>query len=139
MAAQDILSILVSEKHLTQEAANAISTESLSSGEQVETIIRKKHAVTEEDFARAHAMSLGIEFVSLAGRALSPDLINYIPEAVARRYTLIPFEFNEKKNELSVAMVDPLDSQVIEFLEKKSAGHGHFQHISFGFITDFKA
>lgn len=120
MAAQDILSILVSEKHLTQEAANAISTESLSSGEQIETIIRKKHAVTDEDFARARAMSLGIEFVSLAGRALSPDLVNYIPEAVARRYTLIPFEFNEKNNELSVAMMDPLDSQVIDFLEKKS-------------------
>lgn len=120
MAAQDILSILVSEKHLTQEAADALSAESLSSGVPIDLLIQKKRAVTEEDFAKARAQSLGIEFVSLAGRALSPDLVNYVPEAVARRYTVIPFEFNEKNNELSVAMMDPLDSQVIEFLEKKS-------------------
>jgi type IV pilus assembly protein PilB len=59
----------------------------------------------------------------LVGRAISPDAVGYIPEPVVQRYTLLPFQFDSATNELSVAMIDPLDFQVIEFLEKKSGKH----------------
>ncbi len=119
-AAQDLLSILVAEKKISQEQATGISTESLTSGITVEDIIRKKRLVTEIDLAQSKAQSLGIPFITLAGRSTAPDVLSYIPEAVARRYTLIPFQFDSEKNELSVAMLEPLDFQVIEFLERKS-------------------
>lgn len=119
-SAQDLLSALVAQKRLSQESADAINTESLSSGESIESILIRKRMVNDEDMARARAQAMGIAFVTLAGKAISADAINYIPEAVARRYTLVPFKFDEKKAELSVAMLDPLDFQVIEFLEKKS-------------------
>lgn len=119
--AQDVLSYLVQERKLSQETADSVRTESLNTGEQIETILSKKRLVGEEDFARARASSLGIAFMTLAGKAITPDVVNYIPEPVARRYTLVPFELEPgEKGALSVAMVDPLDFQVIEFLEKKS-------------------
>ena len=46
------------------------------------------------------------------------DVLNLIPEPVAKRYKLIPFD--KKGNLLQVAMADPLDLQVIQFIEKKS-------------------
>ena len=39
---------------------------------------------------------------------------------MAERYLLIPFEYSRIKNELSVAMSNPLDLEIIEFIEKKS-------------------
>lgn len=117
---KDILSLLVSEGKMTQEIATKISTESLATGERIEDLLVKRRVVTEMDIAKARAKSLGIPFVSLTGRAISPDVITHIPEPVARRYILVPFQYAEDKKELSVAMVDPLDFQVIEFLEKKS-------------------
>ncbi|OGG28109.1 hypothetical protein A3A64_01340 [Candidatus Gottesmanbacteria bacterium RIFCSPLOWO2_01_FULL_48_11] len=119
-SAQDLLTALVADKRLTQEQADAVNTESLSSGEHIEAILTRKRMVTEEDLARARALAMGIPFMTLAGKAISANAINYIPEAVSRRYTLVPFSYDEKKGELSVAMLDPLDFQVIEFLEKKS-------------------
>lgn len=121
--AQDILSALVAEKRLTRQQADAVNTEALGSGEAVEALLLRKRVVSEEDLARARASAMGIPFVTLAGKAISTNAVNFIPEPVARRYTLVPFQFDEGKNELSVAMLDPLDFQVIEFLEKKSGKH----------------
>lgn len=117
---QQLLAILVAENKLSDDQAQAVSTESLNTGLSVEDLLQRKRLVSERDFIQARAKSLGIPFVTLAGKAVSPDAINYIPEPVARRYGLIPFQFDAKGNELSIAMIDPLDFQVIEFLEKKS-------------------
>ncbi|OGG11016.1 hypothetical protein A2Z00_03700 [Candidatus Gottesmanbacteria bacterium RBG_13_45_10] len=119
-SAQDIIANLVADHRISQDDANKVTTESLGTGEKIESILLRKRLVSEVDLAKARAKSLGIPFVTLSGRAIGSDIINYVPEPVVRRYTLLPFEFNAQANELSVAMVDPLDFQVLEFLEKKS-------------------
>ena len=94
--AQEILAILVADKHISQSQADEVSTQSLSSGVAVEDIIRKKHLIPEIDYVKAKAKSLGIPFITLAGRAIAPEVANFIPEPVVRRYTLIPFEINNE-------------------------------------------
>lgn len=118
--AQTILSVLVTDARVSKAQADALTTESLTSGKPVEELLISRRLVTPLDLAQAKATSLNIPFVTLAGRAISPAIVNYISEPVARRYTLLPFAFDGAANELSVAMEDPLDFQVIEFIEKKS-------------------
>lgn len=121
MPAQDIVSILVEQKKLPEEQAERLRVEALNSNSSLDTVLKQKHLVSEEDYTKARAESLGIPFQALSGRAISPDVINFIPEPVARRYTLVPFQLDiDHGGILSVVMLDPLDSQVIEFLEKKS-------------------
>lgn len=122
MTAQDknITSILISQGKLSQELADRINTEALSTGVRIEDLLLKRKLITDTDYVRARAEVLNIPFVTLSQKAISPDVIAYIPEPVARRYTLVPFSYNESQAEVSVAMLDPLDFQVIEFLEKKS-------------------
>lgn len=118
--AQELLQTLVQQKHLTKDQADAVLLDSMNLGETVEAILIKKRLVTEDILLRARAEGLGIPFVELTSKAFSPELINYISEAVARKYILLPFEYNEKSNQLSVAMANPLDAQIIDFLEKKT-------------------
>ncbi|KKU83849.1 MAG: type II secretion system protein E [Microgenomates group bacterium GW2011_GWA2_47_8] len=119
-SAQELLSILVSDGQLNQEQSDAVRLESLNTGTPVEDILARKRIVSDLAITQARAKVLGIPFVALEGKAISPDVVNFIPEAVARRYTLLPFFYDGKTDTLSVAMLDPLDFQVIEFLEKKS-------------------
>ncbi len=119
-SAQTLADILVADKVITADAASQIKVESLNTGAAIEEILLKKKIVTPPQVSAAKAKLLGVPLVTLTGKGISPDILGFIPEPVARRYTLIPFDFDRKNNNLMVAMADPLDLQVIEFVEKKS-------------------
>lgn len=120
MPAQDLIEILVKKKAISQEEADKVKLESLNTGKNPLEILQQKKLASEEAILEARAQVLAVPYVSLASRGISPEVLSFIPEAVARRYNLIPLELSGKKNSLLVAMSDPLDLQVIEFLEKKS-------------------
>ncbi len=112
--------ILFEEGKLTADKLSLVKLEAVNSGRPVEDIIAEHNFVSNDDLAAARAKVLGIPFVSLRSKPIPADTLVLIPEPVARRYILIPFEYDKSTNTLSVAMYDPLDLQVIEFIEKKS-------------------
>lgn len=118
--AREIISLLVKNNKISQKDAEECLTDSLNSDRPVYEILEKKRLVSLKDYVQARSESFGIPFMSLVDKAIATDVANFIPEPVARRYVLVPFKFDSKENVLSVAMVDPLDVQIIEFLEKKS-------------------
>jgi type IV pilus assembly protein PilB len=118
--ARTLADVLVSDKIITPEVAESIKIESLNTGAPIEEILLRKKLATPETVAQANSKLMGVPFVRLTGQGISPDILNFIPEPVARRYTLVPFDFDRKKDTLLVAMADPMDLQVIEFIEKKS-------------------
>ncbi|HLD24998.1 MAG TPA: GspE/PulE family protein [Patescibacteria group bacterium] len=135
--AQDTIASLVAAHKLSAEEAENIRTEAIRSGIAAEALLQSKRYVSQEDFVRAKADSLGFPFINLSGRAIAPDVVNFIPEPVARRYNLVPFQIEPSEHgALSVAMVDPLDFQVVEFLERKS---GRPIKPFMGLVDDIKA
>ncbi len=115
---QTIEDILLKQGLLSQEQLSAIKLESINSGLPPERIILNHNFVAPDKIAQARATLIGIPFMRLEGKAVSSEILNLVPEVVARRYKLIPFE--KADNILSVAMADPLDLQVVEFIEKKA-------------------
>lgn len=115
---QTIEDILFQKGLLRPDQVSAIKLESINSGQTTEKIIKEHNFVSSEAIAEARAALLGVPFVKLENKAISTEVLNLIPEPVAKHYQLIPFE--RKLDRLMVAMVDPLDLQVIQFIEKKS-------------------
>jgi type IV pilus assembly protein PilB len=115
---QSIEEILQQQGLLRPEQVSAIKLESINSGRSPEKIIIEHNFVPMEKIAQARAQLMGVPFISIENKAISAEVLNFIPEPVARRYKLIPFE--KEGSVLSVAMADPLDLQVIEFIERKS-------------------
>lgn len=110
--------ILFKQGFLTSDQVSAVKLESINSGQPVEKILLKRKIVPVDKITQAKAQILNIPYVKLEGKAISADILNLVPEAAARRYTIIPFE--KKGEELWVAMADPLDIQVAQFIEKKA-------------------
>lgn len=120
IAVQKLLSALVELKSLEPTTAEQIRVELVQSGQPIDEYLLKKRLVSETQLAQGKAKALGVPFITLTGRGVSPEAVNFIPEAVSRRYTLFPFDYDVGSNTLSVAMVDPYDLTVIEFLEQKT-------------------
>ncbi|MBI5875079.1 MAG: Flp pilus assembly complex ATPase component TadA, partial [Deltaproteobacteria bacterium] len=74
--------------------------------------------VTEEGIAQALAHQFNIPYASLSGVIIEPQVIKLIPEALARRYKVIPFA--KEGNTIKVAMFDPLDVFATDDLKKVS-------------------
>ena len=119
-SAQSLVSILVEEKVIDSKLASQIKLEAINKGIDEEEILIQKYKISQEKILQAKGKVLGIPYINLSQTGISPEVLNLIPEPVARRYTLIPFDLEQKTDSLKVAMADPLDFQVIEFIEKKA-------------------
>jgi len=116
--AKGIAEFLFDKGLLTPDQLSMVKLESSNTGKPVERVILEHNMVDEMAVGQARAEFLGLPFISLEGQTIPADVLSTIPEQVARRYTLIPFE--RKGEILSVVMIDPLDQQVLEFIEQKS-------------------
>ncbi|MDO8619054.1 MAG: ATPase, T2SS/T4P/T4SS family [Candidatus Daviesbacteria bacterium] len=110
--------ILLKEGLLTQDQVASLKLESINSGQNTESLILRHNLVPADKIMAAKAQMLNVPFVKLESRGISAEVLNLIPEPVARRYTVIPFD--KTNGQLDVAMANPLDLQVIQFLEDKS-------------------
>jgi type IV pilus assembly protein PilB len=110
--------ILYEEGKLTPDQLSAVKFEHINTGRTAEEVIAERGYVSPQNLTAARGKLLNIPYVNLGGRQIKTELLDLVPEAAARKYVLIPFE--QEGNVLKVAMKDPLDLQVIEFIEKGS-------------------
>ncbi len=110
--------ILFKQGLLSSDQLSAIKLESINSGQPPEKIIIQHNIVPADKVTQAKAQLLNVPYIKLEGKAISTDVLNLIPEPAARRYQIIPFDRHGE--ELWVAMSDPLDIQIIQFIEKRS-------------------
>jgi len=118
--AQKVLSYLIEQGVLTKEAAEEIRQTAINSNSPIIDILKKQRLVDEEKILQAKANALNVPFISLISMGISPEILSLVPEPVARKNKVIPFDFDKRTQKLSVAMIDPLNLPLIEFLEQKS-------------------
>jgi len=115
-----IADILVEQGKITAEAAKKLKVEYLNSGKPQEQLIREQNIVSSENLTAAKAVYLNIPYIILSEAPSSPEALNLITKNLVENYMAIPINFDKKKNEVTVAMVDPLNLEAIEFLERRT-------------------
>jgi type IV pilus assembly protein PilB len=112
--------VLVAKGLLKQEQSDEIGLRQVKTGESEEEIIRSLRIITDVDFAKAKAELLKIPYVDLQTSGFSPEALSLVPESVAEKYILVPYNLDTKEKTLWVAMANPLDLETVEFSEKKT-------------------
>lgn len=98
------------------EVAMALK-KSKETGESIGAILMSDGKLTEKDWNSMQAVSLGIPFISLKGEHIPPEVLNLIPEPIARNSNIIAYKKSEAG--LEVAMLDVDNLPVIDFIKKK--------------------
>lgn len=114
---QDIKKILsesglVDEVKLEEALAEATRTEA-----PLSDVIISHGLVPASALPKLIAELLDIKFVSLSGNLPTQEILAYIPEVIARKKRLVPFKKDEAG--LHLAMTDPTDLEMINFIERK--------------------
>ena len=77
-------------------------------------ILIEQGIISRDDLAAILSRQLGLPLVSLSNYEIQPEAVRLVPEAVARKYKVIPLTLNV--NSLEVAMVDNNDVLALEAL-----------------------
>ena len=85
---------------------------------QLGDVILEKKLIDEVQLKKLYAYILGAPFVDLQKEIISPDILQIIPEPIARKYKVVAFEKNG--TELKIAMLDLHDIQTVDFIKKKT-------------------
>lgn len=117
---QTLSDILLAEKLLTQEQFNDIKVKSATQNVSEEALITSLNFIPEAKLAEAKAKLLNIPYISLEDTSFSPQALEYISRAVAERFSLIPFMYDDKIKTLSVAMSNPVDLDALSFIQQKT-------------------
>ncbi len=81
-------------------------------------LLIKKELISEMNLKRMHAYILGIPFVDLEKKEIPKKVLQIISESIAKKNNVIVFKKDGDK--LRVAMLDPGNIQIIDYLKKKT-------------------
>jgi len=85
---------------------------------QLGDLLLEQGIVKEIELRKLYAYILGIPFVNLEKESIPTDILQIIPEPIAKKYNIVSFE--REGNNLKVAMINPEDLQTIDFIRKKT-------------------
>jgi type IV pilus assembly protein PilB len=117
---QSLSDALLAQNLVTKEQYNDIKVKSASQSLSEESVVEALNIVAPEKLAEIKAKILGIPYISLEGVSFSPEAIGFVPRAVAERFSLMPFAFDDKTRELSIAMSNPVDLEAVTFVREKT-------------------
>jgi type IV pilus assembly protein PilB len=92
--------------------------EASDSKQKLGDLLMEKKLINEIELRKLYSYILGIPFVNLEKEMITTDILQIIPEPIAKKYNIVAFERDGKN--LKVAMKNPEDLQTIDFIKKKT-------------------
>ena len=113
---QQFKTFLLDAGLVTKDQFEKTLKKAADTNQKVGDVLVVEGLITQEELIKLNAYILGIPFVSLEKEVVSPEVLKFIPEPIARSHNIVAFR--KKGQDLEVAMLDPEDLRTIEFIKK---------------------
>lgn len=107
---------LIDAELITKEDFERVEGISQESNQTIRNVLISEGLIDQEKLIKFEAYLLGIPFVNIEEETIPQEILNLIPEPIARAHNVVAFR--KKENSLEVAMLDPEDLITIEFIKK---------------------
>lgn len=114
---EQLKSLVLKNGLIDENGFSKIEEDAKNSGYTIAETLVEKDIITDENLGILISDFLKYPFIVLAKTTISPDVFNIIPEKMARRKKVIPFERNTAG--VKIAMADPQNKELIAMISKK--------------------
>lgn len=115
---QELEKIIREKKLLPENKLAEVAQLAESFNQPLQTLLIEKGLLTDKKIGEIIAGNLGVPFVCLKNKIIPAEILTLIPEKIAVAYQFIPFD--KKDNRLFVALTDPKNFELLNFLGKKT-------------------
>ena len=110
--------LLLEQGILKPEQLHAVQAQAAKLGLSLARVLTQQGLITEQELTQLLAEQSGMTAIDLANYLIKPEVIQLVPESLARKHTLIPvFKIGEQ---LTVAVADPLNFFVLDEVRLKT-------------------
>ena len=109
---------LVQQGLITAEQLRKAEMEAKADAKPLRNILNKKGLISDEDLTVFLSEEFDLPFIDLINYLIEPEIIDLVPEDLARKHLLIPIL--KIGNDLTVAMVEPSDVFAVDELRMKT-------------------
>lgn len=99
--------LLIEAGVITKEQRDKALKEQRRLGKRLGEVLVSMGFITDEGMAKALSLQLGLEFKELKSISIAGEVIDMVPESLARKHKIIPISVSNGR--LTLAMADPLD------------------------------
>lgn len=117
-ANQDLLQALTELQVISPDKLKAAFVQAEQQKKLLGDVLLDKNLLDQKDLLRLISDLVKVNYIYLSEVNIPEDVLKLIPEIVARKQFIIAFKKDEKG--LHLAMLNPQDTQMVEFLEKKT-------------------
>ncbi|MFC1627424.1 GspE/PulE family protein [Patescibacteria group bacterium] len=114
------LDLLFKRKLISKEGYDKVKAELVNSSLSAEDLLLNHGLAKESDIVQARAEVLKVPYLDVSSTSVEPEALNVLPESVALKYLALPIAIDKENRVLSLVMVNPVDLQALEFIEKKT-------------------
>lgn len=115
---KQIAKILITANILTNKEIEQYEEQAKNHGQKLQQFLVSQKIINPQQLFQTIAQSRNLPFINLDNETIRKDILLLIPEPIATTHSIIAFDKNETS--LKVALLDPDDIQIIEFLRKKT-------------------
>lgn len=115
---EQIKEFIITSGLLNKDLIEKAYVKARKEGSSFEEILIAQNLLTRERLAKIRAYLLGVPFVNLERAKIPPEILDLIPEAIAKKHNIVPYR--KRGGVLEVAMLDPEDLQILELIKKKT-------------------
>ncbi len=109
--------LLAATGKFTSDQLEALRKQEKSEKKPLQDVVVATNTLSEKELTHLYAEEIDVPFVEFNARELKKEILELVPERVARQYRAVAFDTDED-GVIFVAMEDPDDVPAISFLQK---------------------
>jgi type IV pilus assembly protein PilB len=115
---QDLYQLLLELKTIEKTKLDTALLSSQTNKIPLEETLLREDLITDENLGKAMADLFDVQFINLGSVSIPHDILTIVPEIVARKQKIISFKKDAEG--LHLALNNPTDTQICEFISKKT-------------------
>lgn len=116
---QQLKAFILDVDLLKKDALDRAEKQAVQENKKLSQVLLEQKLIKEDELIKLQAYILGIPFVNLEKQEIPKEVLNYIPEPIAKTHNIVSFK--KDNGILEVAMLDPEDLQTIDFIGKRTS------------------
>lgn len=117
---KNLLAQLVKNNVISGEQSEQFEVAGLQKNIPIQDYLFQYSSINKSDVIKAMGQVLGVPTVDIANSPVDPQAINFIPESIARKFSIMPYKYDSKDDSIYLATAEPFNTFITDFLDKKT-------------------